>query len=1064
MGDELCCSRQNEIDIQGLIRPETNLINNNYQNSRRYQPNYNYIKNLEDNEKNREYYHEIKYRNKNFKIQKNQLMYIKRNIKEKYNIGKNQNIKKINKFNKNEINNFSLEIKSTPKKDVKENSSGKKYLNGNSNINIQNFNITESNIMNYNNINNNLENEETNINNIDNNNKNIQFSFKQNDLNNINQIFKSTKSNKEENDNININNEINNKQEKEIIENQMEQLKDLNNNNNNIIESNYLGNNTENQILKSNEFMQNRNQNILESQITKNGFNQMNNELITNNNKNEQNNTNVNNIDQNNDLYSIKTDQSSDNNNINNIIENPVNNKVSLKYNLNQNPTFTPITSGNIFPNNAKIYQEDLINVNQNTNNDTHLYDSIFENIDTKITSHSEVQKMFDMVDNSKYNMQNLKDPVLSDEEIEDILKKAENKYQTIDYSKYSQPNYYNKKSVPHTNQMYSINGANHKVIFANNFGKNGLNQNLILTPERKKITYPLTPDYQIRRNKIINANPYQKYINNINYKYTSTPVKYQNYNLLTPTHRPAKEIVIHSPTKVNPPIVTYSEKYYEAEPMTISKINNPQPRKIYYKQVPSNKRNIGNTNNLSTLKNSSKNSILNKSYLNQIQKMNQNNAVLNPNQNKNIITNINLNNIPDNNKKNNKNYSNLSFSSSLSGLSKNPRKKDKFGNPIYITSLRSTADKFTNYEKYKKDPKSINSLSNDDISAPIQRRRNKFDEYYDYKSSLSQSPSPYGSPLSTPRRNKGRINYDLNHLNKSKSNISLYDDTRRNSITNNNNKNNLDKIVTRVSIYEEENEDNKGIIETTQKPTGLELEEHTKGIINKYIFTDMKNPSSFNKGNYNLFYFSTPDYFRVPPSEIAGKKKIIYYVDNDPSKQAYYEGEINKLNQRHGFGTIKEPNETKIGLWKKNKFSGWGRVIKSNGQNYEGKFDNDILRGKGIYKYKDVLYVGDFDNGVRHGKGVLITEKFQYKGQFSKGKIDGFGKIVFLDEKATECEYEGFFKENKIEGNGIMKWKNGNMYQGEIKNGKMNGRGRFIPKDGLPIDGVFKDDVKISA
>ena len=52
---------------------------------------------------------------------------------------------------------------------------------------------------------------------------------------------------------------------------------------------------------------------------------------------------------------------------------------------------------------------------------------------------------MFDMVDNSKYNMQNLKDPVLSDEEIEDILKKAENKYQTIDYSKYSQPNYYNK-------------------------------------------------------------------------------------------------------------------------------------------------------------------------------------------------------------------------------------------------------------------------------------------------------------------------------------------------------------------------------------------------------------------------------------------------------------------------------------------------------------------------------------------------------------------------------------------------------------------------------------------
>ena len=47
--------------------------------------------------------------------------------------------------------------------------------------------------------------------------------------------------------------------------------------------------------------------------------------------------------------------------------------------------------------------------------------------------------------------------------------------------------------------------------------------------------------------------------------------------------------------------------------------------------------------------------------------------------------------------------------------------------------------------------------------------------------------------------------------------------------------------------------------------------------------------------------------------------------------------------------------------------------------------------------------------------------------------------------------------------GLGIMKWKNGNMYQGEMKNGKMNGRGRFIPKDGIPIDGVFKDNVKVN-
>ena len=225
-----------------------------------------------------------------------------------------------------------------------------------------------------------------------------------------------------------------------------------------------------------------------------------------------------------------------------------------------------------------------------------------------------------------------------------------------------------------------------------------------------------------------------------------------------------------------------------------------------------------------------------------------------------------------------------------------------------------------------------------------------------------------------------------------------------------------------------------------------------------------MTNPSNFNKGSYNLFYFSSPEYFRIPQNEIFGKRKIVYYLNNNPSKQAFYDGEINKLNQRHGIGKMEDPYSIKIGTWRNGTFSGWGRVIKKNGQVFEGKFNNNIITGKGIYKYKDVLYIGDFSNGTRQGKGVLFTEKFKYNGQFLGGKIDGYGKIVFLDPKCEICEYEGFFKENKIEGNGTMKWRNGNIYQGELKNGKMNGRGRFIPKDGIPSEGIFKDNIKINA
>ena len=69
-----------------------------------------------------------------------------------------------------------------------------------------------------------------------------------------------------------------------------------------------------------------------------------------------------------------------------------------------------------------------------------------------------------------------------------------------------------------------------------------------------------------------------------------------QNYYLLTPPRNQVKETYVQSPTKVNPPIVQYSEKYFKASPITISKAlpttNNPQTKKIvYYKSsIPTKK------------------------------------------------------------------------------------------------------------------------------------------------------------------------------------------------------------------------------------------------------------------------------------------------------------------------------------------------------------------------------------------------------------------------------------------------------------------------------------------
>ena len=43
------------------------------------------------------------------------------------------------------------------------------------------------------------------------------------------------------------------------------------------------------------------------------------------------------------------------------------------------------------------------------------------------------------------------------------------------------------------------------------------------------------------------------------------------------------------------------------------------------------------------------------------------------------------------------------------------------------------------------------------------------------------------------------------------------------------------------------------------------------------------------------------------------------------------------------------------------------------------------------------------------------------------------------------------------------MKWINGNMYEGEVKDGKMNGYGKFYPNNGVPIEGFFIDGVRVN-
>jgi hypothetical protein len=219
----------------------------------------------------------------------------------------------------------------------------------------------------------------------------------------------------------------------------------------------------------------------------------------------------------------------------------------------------------------------------------------------------------------------------------------------------------------------------------------------------------------------------------------------------------------------------------------------------------------------------------------------------------------------------------------------------------------------------------------------------------------------------------------------------------------------------------------------------------------NNNSFINLKKIEDFNNFSPEFYknFYSNDDYFFEP---VENDNIIKNQVLKNPNENEIYQGDINNQNQKHGFGIFINPDKKRIGTWKNDIFNGWGREIKSNGEIYEGKFENDKLNGKGIYKNGGILYIGDFRNYKKHGKGELFTNSYHYIGNFVNDDIEGFGKIEYYEEGV----FEGNFYNNEINGYGTYKYKNGDFYEGQMKNGRMNGKGKLTRAKGKVIEGLF--------
>ena len=243
---------------------------------------------------------------------------------------------------------------------------------------------------------------------------------------------------------------------------------------------------------------------------------------------------------------------------------------------------------------------------------------------------------------------------------------------------------------------------------------------------------------------------------------------------------------------------------------------------------------------------------------------------------------------------------------------------------------------------------------------------------------------------------------------------------------------------------------------------TVSKLKPHQKIKINDIIEFFHKNGTprksdDFSVNNYLKFYPKEDHFFyNKDITLIHNNIKIYNENESDMNKIQIYKGDLNIKGERHGLGKLITQYYELIGTWKNDKLNGWGRQSRCNGEVLEGRFENGLLNGKGIYlDSNNYKYLGDFRDMKKWGKGKLITDKIIYEGDFCNDKFEGKGKIKFLK---NGDEYEGSFVNGNIEGVGVFKYLNGDIYKGEFKNGKMHGNGIYKYRIGKIYRGLFEN------
>lgn len=87
------------------------------------------------------------------------------------------------------------------------------------------------------------------------------------------------------------------------------------------------------------------------------------------------------------------------------------------------------------------------------------------------------------------------------------------------------------------------------------------------------------------------------------------------------------------------------------------------------------------------------------------------------------------------------------------------------------------------------------------------------------------------------------------------------------------------------------------------------------------------------------------------------------------------------------------------------------------DGCSYKGEFDNNVLCGRGIFKWKDGKYFDGFWKADKmHGKGFFKwPDGREYDGEYKYSKKEGYGYLVGLMVNNTKVTGEKVYRMDRV-------------------------------------------------